>query len=105
MLQQAHARVVAETRPREPQSGGNVVPLFRGQQVPERPLVTLGNGLWKKPDVARVLSVSERTVERWMKDEGLPADKPWGPGKGPVRFDPRKVEAWWNARCANGGAA
>lgn len=97
-------RVTEATR-EEPQEGGKVVPLFRGRQPSAQPLVTLANGRWLKPDVARALNVSERTVERWVKEEALPAEKPWGPGKGPVRFEPRKVLAWWEARCANGRTA
>lgn len=85
------------------QDGGVVVPLFRGSQGSEQPLVTLGNAAWKKQDVMRRFSVSARTVERWQQREGLPAEKPFGP-KGPVRYSPAKVEAWWTARCANGSS-
>lgn len=81
-------------------AAGKVIPLFRGRQQVEQPLVTLGNGYWRKPDVARALNASERTVERWMQREELPHMKPFGP-RGPVRFDPRKVLAWWDARCAS----
>jgi predicted DNA-binding transcriptional regulator AlpA len=98
-MEQAQA-VVAQEELQEPHEGGTVVPLFKGQEHSAAPLVTLGNGHWKKPDVARHLSVSERTVERWMQEAGLPHLKPFGK-KGPVRFDPRKIQAWWDARCTN----
>lgn len=82
---------------------GVVVPLFRGRQGSEQPLVAVGRSdRWKKPDVARELNVSERTVERWQARQGLPCEKPFGP-KGPVRYNPAQVRAWWAARCANGG--
>lgn len=84
-----------------PEAGGVVVPLFRGSRGSTQPLVTLGNGLWKKADVMRRFAVSARTVERWQREQGLPAEKPFG-AKGPVRYDQGKVEAWWTARCANG---
>lgn len=96
------ARAVGVVR-EVPDAGGVVVPLFRGSRVSAQPLVTLGNGSWKKRDVARRLNVSERTVERWQKEEGLPCEKPFR-ARGPVRYDRAKVEAWWAARCANGGA-
>lgn len=83
------------------QEPGVVVPLFRGRQEVSQPLVTLGNGRWTKRDVMREFAVSDRTVERWMKEQGLPYEKPFGPGRGPVRFVPRAVLAWWEARCAN----
>lgn len=102
MQQQARMAVVGEVEPRE--AGGVVVPLFRGTQGSTQPLVTLGNGLWKKRDVMARFAVAARTVERWQEKQGLPCEKPFGP-KGPVRYDPRKVEAWWTARCANGGVA
>jgi predicted DNA-binding transcriptional regulator AlpA len=56
-------------------------------------------GLWRKRDVAEFLACSERTVERYAAQEGLPTMKPFGP-RGPVRYDPAAVEAWWRARCA-----
>lgn len=102
MHEAAAAALSAHEASQQATGGAQVIPLFRGQERPEQPLVTLGNGLWKKLDVQRALAVSSRTVERWMKEEGLPHAKPFG-HKGPVRYDPRKVLAWWDARCANGG--
>jgi predicted DNA-binding transcriptional regulator AlpA len=81
--------------------GATVIPLFRGRQAPTvHPMAALRNAAWKKPDVARLFRVSERTVERWQSEEGLPTEKPFGP-KGAVRYDVAKVMAWWDARCAN----
>jgi hypothetical protein len=57
--------------------------------------------LWRKVDVARRFSVSVRTVERWQQSEELPCQKPFGV-RGPVRYDPATVEAWWVARCGLG---
>jgi hypothetical protein len=100
-MHQQQASAVDEVQEEQaPQEGGKVIPLFRGQQDVEQPLVTLGNGSWKKRDVARRFAVSERTVERWQLLEGLPVEKPFGP-RGPVRYCQAKVEAWWVAKCSN----
>ena len=54
--------------------------------------------LWRKRDVARYLGVSERTVERLQREAGLPHLKPFGPGRGTVRYDPARVAAWRQSR-------
>jgi predicted DNA-binding transcriptional regulator AlpA len=103
MMQEQALAVAGEGVAREPQGrqeGAKVIPLFRGPEQSEQPLVTLANGAWKKPDVMRRFAVSARTVERWQQEEGFPHEKPFGP-RGPVRYSPSKVEAWWLARCQN----
>lgn len=103
-VMQSQARIAVESAGVPQEAGGRVIPLFRGRQESAQPLVTLGNAAWKKQDVMSRFRVSARTVERWQLTEGLPCEKPFGP-KGPVRYVPAKVEAWWAARCANGGQA
>lgn len=65
--------------------------------------------LWGIRDVARYLRVSDnRTIRRYIRNEGLPAHKLAG-GKSPLVFIPSEVQEWVRIRCftpdANGAAA
>jgi excisionase family DNA binding protein len=51
-----------------------------------------------KRELAARWGVSERSVERWMRERGLPFEKPFEGGM--VRFVPSEVEAWWRGRSA-----
>jgi excisionase family DNA binding protein len=51
-----------------------------------------------KRELARLWGVSERTIERWMRDGGLPFEKPFVNGS--VRFVPSQVGAWARERTA-----
>jgi len=53
---------------------------------------------WREPaqtkaEVAAHLRVSERTIERWMRDRDLPFEKPFEGGS--VRFRLSAVDGWF----------
>ena len=56
------------------------------RQAREEPLKT-------KPEIAAHYVVSERTIERWMRD-GFPYDKPFAGGS--VRFRLSECETWFS---------
>lgn len=62
-----------------------VVPLFGRGAVVREPLLTKG-------EAAAFLRCSERSVERWMRERGLPFSKPFA--RGAVRFRRSELEAW-----------
>lgn len=51
-----------------------------------------------KAQLAGRWGVSERSIERWMRERGLPFEKPFEGGM--VRFVPSLVEEWWRGRSA-----
>lgn len=46
-----------------------------------------------KRELARRWGVSERSIERWMRERGLPYEKPFDGGM--VRFVPSVVDEWF----------
>jgi predicted DNA-binding transcriptional regulator AlpA len=73
-----------------------VIPLFdgrRGETVPA------AEARVTKAELARLLAVSEKTIERWMRDRAyrrggrqVPFEKPFANGW--VRFRVSEVESW-----------
>lgn len=45
----------------------------------------------KKGDVSKLLGVSTRTIDRWMKNRWIPFHKSFN---GRVTFDPKEIEEW-----------
>lgn len=54
-------------------------------------------GLLKKPEIAKALRCSERTIDKWRKKEGLPYYQ-FG---NVIRFDRADVFAWLRERMTN----
>lgn len=50
--------------------------------------------LWKRPQAARYLQVSERTIKRWVREEGFPYEKA---GRA-VRFRKSAIDRWLKER-------
>jgi excisionase family DNA binding protein len=46
--------------------------------------------LLKQKEIAELIGVSERTIERWRKDRIMPYKKV----NGRIRFDPTIIEKW-----------
>lgn len=66
-------------------AGAVVVPLFGRRGGGQEPLMT-------KAEAARFLRCSERTIERHMKERGLPFSKPFA--RGAVRFRRSELDLW-----------
>lgn len=77
-----------------------VIPLFTGEDRSEQQSPRRAHDFIGKRELARRLGMSERTVERRMRDREtpLPFAKPYGPN-GAVMFEWPRVEAWFLARC------
>lgn len=54
----------------------------------------VGRRMWSVEEVAEFLGLSQKTVWRWHEAGKLPAAKKL-PGRA-VRWDPTKIEAWFN---------
>jgi excisionase family DNA binding protein len=51
---------------------------------------------WTVAQVAERANVSTRTVQRWVKHDGLPARRVGR--RGSLRIEPAEFEAWWAAQ-------
>lgn len=46
---------------------------------------------YTKPEISKMLGVSTRTIERWMKNRWIPFHKSFN---GRVTFDKKEIEEW-----------
>ena len=46
---------------------------------------------YTKPEISKMLGVSTRTIERWMKNRWIPFHKSFN---GRVTFDEKEIEEW-----------